>query len=249
MLRILVALALLTTPALVAAQSPAVERALALADDYDDDSARAALNEGCDAGDSEACLVLLADLALSYNDDDQAAGRTMAASRCEGGDMLACVTLARLADQGRGGDIDEPLQRASLVSACRGGLISACTHAANLAEQGRGGPQDMALAREMAGKGCAADHALSCSYAGQYLLTAGWDAEGEAQQTASWQQARRAFTKGCELGSTEACSSLANMLKEGRGGDVDRAGAAALMEARCQIDYYQCEEYLRILKP
>lgn len=245
MLKSIAALVLLLAPVMANAQSPAIEAARALAEDYDDDGARAILERACDADEAEACRVLLAELSQSYENADQIAARALAGTMCDGGNMLACVTLARFADNGRGGDIDQALQRKSLMSACRGGLVSACSEAAFMAEQGNGGSQDRELAREMAGKGCAAGAGRSCAMAAQYLLSKGWDAESDAERNAAWQQARSAFRKGCDIGDRESCLGLADMLIEGQGGEKDRASAVALLEKACATDYYSCEALIR----
>lgn len=254
MLRISAAIALLVqvaiTPAIALAQSGAVDAAYAAAQDWDHEGARAILVEACDSSDAAACRVLLADLAGSYESEDEVAARALAGRLCGSGDMLACVTLARYAEGGRGGAEDRALQQDTLVTACRGGFASACLQAAYLAEQGpEGGEPDMTLAREMAGKGCAAGDAQSCSIVGNYLQSSGWDDDSEANRNAKFEQARRAFTRGCELGDLGGCMSLSSMMLEGRGGPADRAGAVAMLEERCAKDYYACETLLGALDP
>lgn len=250
MFKIATAIALLAAPALAVAQSPAVDAAYAAAQEWDHEGARAMLVEACEGGDAAACRVLLADLAASYESEDEVAARALAGRLCGSGDMLACVTLARYAEGGRGGEADRALQQNTLTAACRGGFASACLQAAYLAEQGpEGGEPDMVLAREMAGKGCAAGDAQSCSIVGNYLQSSGWDDDSEAQRNAKFEQARRAFTKGCELGDLGGCMSLSSMMLEGQGGPVDRAGAVAMLEERCARDYYACETLLGALDP
>ncbi|MET4131039.1 TPR repeat protein [Porphyrobacter sp. MBR-155] len=78
---------------------------------------------------------------------------------------------------------------------------------------------------------------------------AGDRAATDAQRTAAWEQARRAYRQGCDTGDRDSCVVLADMMIDGRGGDIDRAGAAALLEAECARDYYACETLLTALKP
>ena len=150
LVKMLAALALLAAPAMVAAQSPAIDAALAAMEDYDDAGALAALNEGCDAGDTAACRMLLAMLSTNYDENDDATARALASKMCESGEMLGCVTLARFAEVGRGGDADHELQRNSIFTACRAGHAGACLQATYLAQQDNDGMGDEALGREMA---------------------------------------------------------------------------------------------------
>ncbi|WP_299191476.1 hypothetical protein [uncultured Erythrobacter sp.] len=243
------ALALLLAPAFAYAQSPAIDAARAAAADYDNDGARAIVSEACDNGDAAACRALLATLNNSYSDDDEAASRTLASTMCDNGDLLACVTLVRYAERGRGGDIDQSLQRSSAVAACRGGMLSACTTASSMAGQGEGGPQDRALSLEMVQLGCEGGNAISCQFLGARYQQSSWDENEGEDVEASWIASRAAYARGCELGDVYSCSSLAEMMISGDGGEKDLEGGLALLERACAEDFYQCEPWLRALEP
>lgn len=249
LVKMLAALALLAAPAMVAAQSPALDAAIAAMEDYDDPGARAALNEGCDAGDTAACRMLLAMLSTNYDENDDATARALAGKMCEGGEMLGCVTLARFAEVGRGGDADHELQRNSIFTACRAGHAGACLQATYLAQQDNDGMGDEALGREMSGKGCAAGNGQACAMVGSYLQNRGWNAESDVQREGAFEQSRRAFRRGCDLGDRDSCTSLAGMLLDGTGGEVDKPGGIALLETQCVQDYYVCEILLGALRP
>ena len=249
MIKPVAALAVIFAPAIAMAQSPAVEAAREAASVYDNDGAQVIVTEACDGGDAAACRALLAIHNDGYSNEDEAAARTLAGELCERGDMLACVALVRYAERGKGGDIDQPLQRQSAITACRGGMLSVCTTAAGMAGQGEGGPQDRALSLELVRLGCEGGHAVSCQFLGAAYQQSSWDEyQGEDEET-SWIASRAAYARGCELGDVYSCSSLADMMIEGHGGDEDLAGALALLERACREDFYQCEPYLRALEP
>lgn len=243
MLRIVAAFALIATPALVTAQSNVIEEARAAYEDWDRrDEARAMVASACEAGDSRACRASLAELDNDY--DKRTEARALAARMCDSGDALACVTLARYADDGVGGDIDQPLERASLIAACRAGLGGACINAGQMAQMGEGGQQDKPLARELAGLGCDAGDSRACQFLGGYLNQDGWDAESDEARDELWAQSRAAYQKGCEAGDPYSCTSFAGMLAEGKGGEEDRMRAMTILDEACKSDFYQCKERL-----
>lgn len=243
------ALALFAAPALVAAQSPAVEAARAAAADYDRDGARTILTEACDSGDKAACRSLLGQLDRSFDDEDEVAARALASDLCDSGDVLGCITLVRYAGDGDGGDIDQPLQRETAIKACRAGVANACYQAGQMTREGEGGPQDRALSAELLELACEGNSIAGCQLYADILVQRGWDASDEAETTMHWSAAREVMARACELGDGYSCTQFAEMMIEGRGGEVDRPTAMALLEQTCLTDQYQCREWLKYHAP
>ena len=249
MIKPLAALVLLVAPVLAYAQSPAVEAAREAAADYDRDGAKSILTEACDTDDAAACRSLLAMLDNGYSDEDQVAARALAGQVCDNGDLLGCVTLWRYAQRGHGGDIDRPLMRESLTTACQGGIHSACIVAANMAINAEGGPQDTASAMNLFLGTCEQGNAASCVEYAHGLFRADWDHGRPEQKYDPLAMARDFYQRGCELGDVYGCTSFANMLVEGQGGDKDMDRARTLLAEACRIDIYQCGAQLEAEQP
>ena len=210
----------------------------------DRDGARAILTQACESDDAAACRTLLAVLEDSYADEDEVAARQLAERLCDTGDGLACVMLARYAQRGDGGDINQPQQREALLKACELGYASSCMEAGKMINAGEGGPQDKQLARDLATRGCAKNDPIACQYSGGFLMDLAWEQEDDAAANATFGEARVAFTRACDLGDSYSCTALADMMLEGQGGDVDRAGAIELLDKACGLNFYQCPKRL-----
>lgn len=242
-------MALLCTPLVAQAQSPAVDAAREATENYDREGAKAILVAACDEGDALACRSLMAVLERSYEDGDDKAARAIAAQLCAQGDPLGCMTLARYAGDGDGGDIDQPLQRSSLLAACEAGLASGCNGAARMAKDGEGGAQDEALAEDLFLKGCDGGSIPACQMLADIQVERGYQAANDAEKDAHWTKARATHSRACDMGDRYSCTSLADMMFKGEGGPADQAGALALLESACSADYYQCREWLGQLRP
>lgn len=192
-----------------------------------------------------ACITLLATLDSSYDDAAQRTARALAKQMCDKGEMLACLTLARYAESGTGGDIDQALQRATLINACNAGGYSACPRASSMASGGDGGPQDVALANALATTGCDGGNSVSCQTVAEMLISEGWAATNEEETEAKWQAARVAYARACELGDNYSCTAWADLLIEGRGGPADQETGRKLLADACASDFYQCQSQLK----
>lgn len=63
------------------------------------------------------------------------------------------------------------------------------------------------------------------------------DAALAAWRAGRREEARRGFERACNLGSTEGCASVANMMHRGHGGPVDLPGARTRHAKACDGDH------------
>ena len=228
---------------------PRFAQAAEMADSYDRDGAITLLEPLCEEGVDGSCLRLLSIYSKSYDDAVEVKARKLAVAMCDdGGDALACLEAADMAEDGDGGDIDQPLQRRMLEKACQGGMFSACTGFAYLAGNGTGGPQDEDAARKAVESACASGDAESCLWSGDKARERYWqDSDGsDADKQVHHVEARRLFKRSCDLGNANGCARLAKMLIEGEGGDPDLQQANGLLKQGCLQYEHICNDYLEL---
>lgn len=152
--------------------------------------------------------------------------------------------------------------RAASIRACDAGVMYECGKAGSLMMEGTDGPKNPAAARQYYERACNGDVAIACQsiavslvhgyfggaadargslpyYAKACLLGAAEACTQEglvAHQLGDFARSRAASVKGCQAGSAAGCRAAAYLLREGKGGTVDRLMAAAYYNQACRMN-------------
>jgi TPR repeat protein len=193
------------------------------------------LDEDCERGDTEACLISGLD---RLEPDSGRRAPALAAPylerACERGHGLGCERLAGLYEKGEGVAQDLSRAAATYEKGCRAGQARSCESAGTAHEKGRGVPQNHVRAAELFEKalgrysaGCGQGDESSCSLAA-FLLGNELAATPDAGK-------RRAefFGRACELGGAYACGHYATELWRGKVVSPDHPRAAVLAKRAC----------------
>jgi hypothetical protein len=194
------------------------------------------LEEDCERGESEACL--LAGAARLERDPS----RPVLAARlferaCDHGHGWGCYELAKLHAKGDGVEKDPSRAAALHERGCLGGHSVACESAGTAYDQGRGVAQDRARATEFFRKaldgyfaGCRRGGAASCMLAA-FLL----DGPLAATPGAGKRRAEM-YGQACDHGDAFGCGRYATELWQGKHVSPDHSRAAVLAKRACEND-------------
>jgi hypothetical protein len=155
--------------------------------------------------------------------------------RCEAGHARSCVVLADL--HRSGGSVEKDAARAADLyrKACELQESRGCFKLAGMYERGDGVPFDAPRALALYQAACDAGDAGGCYGVGYWSL---YGLRGQLRDDAG---ARRAFDKGCALGSGPSCFLLGTMIERAT---RDFVGAARLYEKACGLAHATGCQYL-----
>jgi len=144
---------------------------------------------------------------------------------CDAGDMGQCNDLGFDFDHGRGVAEDEARALELYELACNGGDGMGCSNAGILFNNPDGAAFDRAKALARFEDGCRLDNGKACFNGALNII--------KHTENPDFTRARELASKGCDLGSVDACNSYGVLLVNGQGGPADRAGALAMFEKAC----------------
>jgi uncharacterized protein len=187
------------------------------------------------------------------------------AAQCKAGDARSCATLAVMHREGVGAAKDWAKAAELGQRACERDDIVGCRVVAAAKLGGQGVKKDRAAALELLGRACEAGDGMGCvelgvarlgdkklagdaQYAFRRACYGGGEyegctwlgtlyAEGKGGMNASPKLAVKFFEKGCKEGSAQACFSLGELLKAGKGMPKDPAKAKELFAKACNAGH------------
>lgn len=184
-------------------------------------SAARGLQAACDEGNLDACD----QLAMRYLDGngapvDPVAAAARFAENCERGHVGSCYRSGQLlSSSGLGVEQDAAAAKTAFRAACDGGHAQACNDLAVLMARAGADPEET---MRMYRASCAEENTLAC-----------FNLAFQLEQREELAEAATFYEKACDLGSREACNTLAIAYRYGRGVEVDPARAAAIYEETC----------------
>ena len=195
---------------------------------------RALALRSCNGGHMPGCLNLgvAAYKGLGGKVDASLAAEGFEAA-CNGGEFDGCAYLGLLYEDGLGRPRDVQKAFDLYKKACTQKSGKGCLYAAKAA--GRytfdDGTDRDAFLFEHAELACTYGSAQGCSLAGVALSI------GYRKSPDSLRRARVLLQQGCDGGDPSACYDLGKMLREGKGGAVDKKGGRALVRQACTDGY------------
>jgi len=218
-LAMLLAMLMLTPPAMAQTASPPTEALLAK----------------CNSGDGEACYDygMLFEAGSQVPKDWQKSARYYAMA-CDTGSAHGCAELSVLYANGTGVPKNWEMAHQYDVRACDGGLAFPCEGAGyDYAVGGRGVPQDKQAAQtfyqraaDLYARNCEKGDAYDCQHLSILLQRSNPPLAYRAVQL--WQAA-------CDAGKAKDCSSAAGAYEHGQGVKRDQDIAAGLYRRSCQL--------------
>lgn len=165
--------------------------------------ARAYLEEGCDAGDGDACVrvgeTLLGEGAKA---SEVKHAYTLFERACEANHMQGCYRLGLAKKTGAGDRQRDPVAALELLErACDADVGDACFEAADTRLQPGGAQTDVGRGRRQLEKGCELDSAPACGRLAR-LLTQGGNQRHAAR-------ARQLYERACDQQHVQSCHDLA----------------------------------------
>jgi TPR repeat protein len=200
----------------------------------DDAKAVAAYEKGCPAHEYNCVNLALLLMEGRGAGRDVARGRKLLEDGCEAGGSRSCSHLGTALLMGRE-DIEAEPERAVavLTQACDGGQSLGCIGMAAAHGLGIGGANNRDLVVDFSERACALGDSSGCGGAIRELLSGVTKPEPA--------RIRGLLEAACKIGSGTHCGFLAQMVRDGIGGDADPTRAADLFAEGCRRgDFDSC---------
>lgn len=193
------------------------------------EASRDLFQKACEHGDGEGCARHgLSTLLGEGTARDEAAGRAELQEACDNHPEVACgIAVIGLTEEARRTHSAPAYEWMALFAqrGCDAGDGLACRFLGDAFHEGLGVTQDVGKAFALYARACEAGNGAACANEGVLSLQSG---AGEAAR------ADDLFTRGCSLGSSEACRLLMAESLEHRGGVKDDAAQRALFREACE---------------
>lgn len=193
-------------------------------------AARGLFAQACELGDGEACarhglMTLLGEGVLR----DEATGQSELQAACEKYPGIACGVAAMGLDQDarqRGEDPEQELMALFAQRGCEAADAHSCQLLGDAFLTGTGVGRDSDKALSLYQRACEAGNATACTREGVMVL----QSSGAAEDA----HADALFSRGCALGSSEACRSLVLRTRRQSGEVKDEPTQQALFRQACE---------------
>jgi TPR repeat protein len=198
-------------------------------------------DKGCAANEAWSCRVL--GMAFAYaifpaETQDLPRAEPYLDKSCKGGQLDACMHLARVIGSRTTPPPDMVEARALLRRACDGGHGGACGYLGSVQYQGQGGPVDEGAALASFERGCQLDDADACMAAGGMRSTGPVMSQRDDKKALVW------LSHACDLGKADACDATGKVLLHGAdlGPAVLEQAAQAFRRGCAGDDFAACSD-------